>query len=81
MAAWPANGSSMKGVGDGPGTSLPSVMVVASSLTLPEIMVVLEDTFKSSDLTEDWARASAGNRITVAIVKRNILLMGRLSEL
>jgi len=55
-------------------------MVAASSLTLPEIVVVFEEIFESSDLVEDWARATAGNRITVAIAKRKSFFIGRLFE-
>jgi hypothetical protein len=55
-------------------------MVAASSLTLPEIVVIFEDIFESPDLVEDWAVAMVGNKITAAKERRKSFFMGHLFE-
>src|ERR1700756_4970559 len=71
----------MKGLVTVQRTSLSSVMVAASSLTLPEIVVVFEEIFESSDLVEDWARATEGNRSAAPKAKRESFFMGTFLKL
>jgi len=78
VAACPAKGSRTAGLVIVQWTPLLSVMVAASSLTLPEIVVIFEDIFESLDLVEDWAAARVGNKSTAAKQRRMSFFMGRL---